>query len=90
MTAVRLEVYVQPGASRTELAGTHAGLIKIRVAAPPVDNAANRALIEFLCERLGLPKRNVTVVSGSSHRRKLLEISGASAESIARKLSPRE
>ena len=43
-----MEVYIQPGASKTELAGLHGGCVKIRIAAPPVDNAANRALVEFV------------------------------------------
>ncbi len=90
MTAVRLEVYVQPGASKTEVAGMHGGMVKIRVAAPPVDNAANRALIEFVATTLSVPKRSVAVVAGTSHRRKLLEISGVSAELVARKLSVAE
>lgn len=85
---VRIEIYVQPGASRTELAGTHAGLVKIRVAAPPVENAANRALIEFLAALLSVPRRSVTVISGNTHRRKLVEISGVTAEEVAQMLSP--
>jgi uncharacterized protein (TIGR00251 family) len=88
VTAVRIELYVQPGASKTELAGMHAGLVKIRVAAPPVDNAANRALVEFLAEILSVPRRCVTVVSGNSHRRKLVEIGGVSADVVARRLNP--
>jgi uncharacterized protein (TIGR00251 family) len=56
--------------------------VKIRIAAPPVDNAANYALIEFIAERLGIAKRSVRVVSGATSRRKVLEIDGASADSI--------
>ncbi|MFL6602249.1 MAG: DUF167 domain-containing protein [Steroidobacteraceae bacterium] len=80
---VRLDVYIQPRASRTELAGMHAGVIKIRVAAPPVENAANRALIDFVAERLGVAKRSVRVVSGNTSRRKILEIDGVTAEVLA-------
>lgn len=76
---VRIEVYIQPRASATELAGTHDGLIKIRIAAPPVDNAANVALVDFIAKRLGIAKRDVRVVSGASSRRKILEIDGVSA-----------
>ncbi len=54
--AVRLEVYIQPRASKTELAGAHDGAIKIRIAAPAVENAANRALIEFIAQQLGVAK----------------------------------
>lgn len=80
---MRFEVYIQPGASRSELAGLHGGCIKVRIAAPPVGNAANRALIEFIAERLGLPRRQVRIVAGLTSRRKVLEIDGASASQIA-------
>jgi uncharacterized protein len=86
MPPVRFEVYVQPRASKTELAGTHDGVIKIRVAAPAVENAANRALVEFVAQQLGIAKRSVRVVSGSSSRRKILEIEGVTAEGIAERL----
>jgi uncharacterized protein (TIGR00251 family) len=87
--AVRLEVYIQPRASKTELAGLHDGVIKIRIAAPPVENAANRALIDFIAQHLGIAKRSVRVVSGGTSRRKVLEIDGVSAELVAAALGPR-
>jgi uncharacterized protein (TIGR00251 family) len=79
---IRVAVYIQPRASKTEPAGRHDGAIKIRIASPPVDHAANRALIEFVAERLGLPKRKVRIVSGATSRRKVLEIEGATATAI--------
>jgi uncharacterized protein (TIGR00251 family) len=81
-------VYIQPRASTTELAGTHDGLIKIRIAAPPVENAANLALIEFIARRLGIAKRCVRVVSGAASRRKMLEIDGVSTETVLATLAP--
>ena len=83
MSSVRLEVYIQPRASKTALAGMHDGLIKIRIAAPALENAANRALIDFLAQRLGIAKRCVRIVSGSASRRKVLEIDGVTADVIA-------
>ncbi len=80
---VRLEVYIQPRASKTELAGAHGGAIKIRIAAPAVQNAANRALIEFIAQQLGVAKRCVRIVSGGASRKKILEIDGADGEAIA-------
>lgn len=71
---VRIAVHVQPKASRTEIAGTHDGCLKIRLAAPPVDGAANTALIEFIAKRLGIAKSRVRIVSGAASRRKLVEI----------------
>jgi hypothetical protein len=86
MPTARIEVYVQPRASKTEIAGLHDGLIKIRVAAPAVENAANLALIEFVAKRLGIAKRSVRVASGAASRRKVLEVDGVSPGEIADKL----
>jgi len=86
MPPVRLEVYVQPRASKTELAGKHDGVIKIRIAAPAVENAANRALVEFVAQRLGIAKRSVHVVSGGASRKKVLEIEGVTSELIVKRL----
>ena len=61
----------------------HDGSIKIRIAAPPVDNAANRALIEYVAQRLGLAKSRVRLVSGATGRRKVLEIDGVSEALVA-------
>lgn len=85
----RLDVYVQPRASRTQVAGKHGDGIKIRLAAPPVDNAANEALVDFLAEALDLPRRAVRIVAGASSRRKIVELEGMSAEQAsARLLAP--
>lgn len=80
---VRISVYVQPRASKTAIAGMHDGAIKIRLAAPPVDGAANAALIEFIAERVGVARSRVRLVSGASARRKVIEIEGVDAASVA-------
>lgn len=66
----------------------HDGVVKIRIAAPAVQNAANRALIEFIAQHLGIAKRCVRIVSGSSSRRKLLEIDGVADDVVAHALGP--
>lgn len=86
MSAIRLEVYIQPGASKSEVAGLHDGVMKIRIAAPAVENAANRALIEFVADKLGIAKRCVRIVAGGAGRRKVLEIDGVSAEAISARM----
>jgi uncharacterized protein (TIGR00251 family) len=88
MPPVRLEVYIQPRASKTELAGMHDGVIKIRIAAPAVENAANRALVDFIADQLGVAKRCVHVVSGSASRKKVLEIDGVSADVVSAAIRP--
>jgi uncharacterized protein YggU (UPF0235/DUF167 family) len=80
---VRLSVYVQARAARTETAGQHGGDLKIRLAAAPLDNAANEALVAFVALRLEVPKRNVRILGGGASRRKTLEIEGASAAALA-------
>ena len=84
--AVSIGVYVQPRASKTELVGTHDGLLKIRLAAPPVDGAANAALVVFIADTLGIAKSRVQCVSGLTGRRKVLRIEGMTAEAVAEAL----
>jgi uncharacterized protein len=86
MSFTRVCLYVQPGASKTQIVGMHDGLIKVRVAAPPVEGAANQALVEFVAKRLRIPKSRVRVVSGLTSRRKVLEIDGVSQDAIAASL----
>jgi uncharacterized protein len=69
---------VQPGAKRSEFAGRHGERIKLRLAAPPVEGKANAALIEFLADYFGVPRRNVTIVSGIKSRAKRVAVEGAS------------
>ena len=83
---VRIEVHVQPRASRTELAGLHGGRLKIRLAAPPVDGAANAALVEFVAEKLGVAKSRVRVVAGATSRQKVVEIDGVTEQVVAERL----
>jgi uncharacterized protein len=86
MPTTRLEVYIQPRASKSEVAGMHDGVIKIRIAAPAVENAANVALVAFVADQLGIAKRSVRIVLGGTSRRKVLEIDGMTDDAIAEKL----
>lgn len=69
-----LTLHIQPGAKKTEVAGVHGDALKIRLAAPPVDGKANAALIDFLAARLGLSKSQLSLKSGQTSRRKVLEL----------------
>ena len=73
---VILNVRVIPRAKKTELSGERDGALVVRVAAPPVEGAANEALIDFLARALGVPKRAVQVVSGERSRTKRVSITG--------------
>ena len=83
-------MYVQPRASRTGIAGRHGPDLKIRIASPSVDQAANEELLRFLAERLGVRRRNIRLVAGATSRRKVIEVDGLSAEQIATLLDQRE
>ncbi len=69
-----LRIHAQPGAKRTGIAGLHGEALKVRVAAPPLEDRANEALIAFLAERLGVAKRDVRLVSGAKSREKRFEV----------------
>lgn len=68
------------GRQKTEIAGLYGDALKIRLAAPPVDGKANAALIGFLAERLGVAKTAISLKSGQTSRRKVLEVLEVSAE----------
>ena len=69
-----LDCHVQPRASRTEIAGVHGERLKLRIAAPPVDDAANKALIAFLAKAFKVPKGHIALLSGASGRDKRVAI----------------
>ena len=75
-----LDLHVQPGASRTGVAGLHGERLKLRIAARAVDGAANAALVEFLAGHFGVAKREVTILAGAQARAKRVAVSGAHRE----------
>jgi len=70
----RLEVWVQPGARKDELAGVHDDRLKIRLCAPAVDNKANKALVLYVAGLLGLKRNQVSLAAGHTSRRKTLRV----------------
>ena len=76
----RLKVYVQPRASHTTIVGLRYDSLHIRLSSPPVDNAANEALVRLLAARLGIARRNVRVVAGARSRHKVVEIDDVPAD----------
>ena len=79
-------VRVIPRARKSEIAGVRADAVLIRLAAPPVDGAANAALMDFLSRQLDLPARSIRIVSGERARLKRLAVSGATVETVRRSL----
>lgn len=82
-----LAVHVVPRAGRTELDGIHDGALRVRVKAPPVDGAANKALCAFLSKMIGVPKRQVAVTGGERGRTKSVHVIGVSPADVRHALA---
>lgn len=80
--AVTFDVLVQPRASRAKLGPVHDGRLKVAVTAPPVDGEANAAVIEVLAKALGVARGAVSVVAGTSSRRKTVRVEGVSRAAV--------
>ena len=85
---VELRILVQPRASRDGIAGVQGDELKVRLAAPPVEGAANAACRAFFAKLCRLPKSRVTLVAGESSRHKRLLLDGAAAAEVAALLEP--
>jgi uncharacterized protein len=83
----RITVTVAPGAARSELVGRHGDGWRARVAAPPERGRANAALVKLVADALGVAAARVRVVAGHTTRRKIVEIDGLDAETVAERLS---
>ena len=77
-----MHVHVQPRASRSEVVGTHGTALKVRVHAPPVEGAANDAVISLLSVHLGVPRRAVRIVAGAASRSKTVDIEGTTEAAV--------
>ena len=83
---VLLAIKLQPRASANEIGLPLGKELRIRVSAPPVDAAANEALLRLLAETLGCPRRQVELVRGQTSRHKVVKVYGLSVAEVARKL----
>lgn len=83
-TAAGLEIplHVQPRARRCEIVGIHNRSLKIKVTAPPVDDAANRAIVDFFAELLAVPRSAIQIIAGLKSREKTLQVKGLSSETF--------
>jgi uncharacterized protein (TIGR00251 family) len=75
-------VRVLPAASKSEIVGSEGGVLKVRVAAPPVKDKANRALVRLLAKTLGVSSSQVEITSGHKSRRKTVRVYGAATDAI--------
>jgi len=83
-----LDIRVIPRASKTQIVGMHDGALKVRIAAPPVDGAANAELVKLLAKAFGVSKSSIEIISGETSKTKRIRISGASETAITAVLKP--
>lgn len=83
---VRIHLHVAPRASRTRVCGIHDQRIKLQVASPPVDGAANDEIVRFLVKTLGVRKDQIAWIAGETSKRKTLEISEVEVAYVAVRL----
>ncbi len=83
---MEIVIHAQPRASRSEVVGLHGDALKVRLAAPPVDGAANLELIRVMAKVLGVPKSSVEVTRGHSSKSKVVRVSGLAVEDARARL----
>ena len=84
---VKISVRVSPGAPHNEVVGYAEGVWRIKVAAPPVEGKANKALVDFLSDKLDVSKSTVTISRGLTGRNKVVIIEGLTPAEVTRRLS---
>lgn len=83
----KIAVHVQPNARRNEVLGFEDGVLRVKIAAPPVKGKANKELIEFMNRLLGVSKSSVTIEKGATSRSKVIGVSGLSQAEISNRLA---
>jgi uncharacterized protein (TIGR00251 family) len=81
-----IDVLVKPRASRNSIDGFREGVLVVRLNAPPVEGAANKALVKLLAGKAGVAKGKVRIVSGEKNRTKILQFEGITVEELKEKL----
>jgi len=85
-SGVRIDLRVIPRSPRTEIDGVRDGRLLLRVTAPPVDDAANDAVVETLARVLDVPKRSIRIVKGTASRNKTVEVAGMNGAAVLARL----
>lgn len=84
--AARIDVFVKPRSSKTRVGGFRDGALLVAMAAPPVDGAANEAVVEAIASALAVRRSAVRIVAGASSRTKVVEIDGLSPDELRARL----
>jgi uncharacterized protein (TIGR00251 family) len=83
---VTFAVRVTPRARKNEIVGAQGEALKVKLAAPPVEGAANAALCEFMADQLGVRKSTVTIIAGRTSRQKVVRVEGVTADEVRARL----
>jgi uncharacterized protein (TIGR00251 family) len=86
-SGVTFSVRVLPRSSRSEIIGESEGVLRVKLTAPPVEGAANKALVELLSDRLKVAKSRITILAGQSGRAKVISVAGLKKTDISHLLS---
>jgi uncharacterized protein len=86
-TGVTFAVKVHPRAKRNAITGEIGDALKLALTAPPIDGRANEACIEFFANFLKVPHSSITIASGETSRRKMIRVTGLSAEQVRERLA---
>jgi uncharacterized protein (TIGR00251 family) len=84
---VVLSLHCQPGAKASRVVGLHDERLKIQLQAPPLENRANEALVVWLAEQLGVPRKQIEILTGQTSRQKRVLVQGATLEQVERLLT---
>jgi uncharacterized protein len=85
--SVTFSIRIQPRASKNEIMRMNDGRLKIRLTAPPVDGAANEALVKFLADQLNVSRSQLEIVSGHTGREKIIKVNGMTDSEVNRLLN---
>lgn len=85
---ITIDVKVLPRSSKDEIVGKKDGIYKIKLTAPAIEGKGNKALLKLLAKKLGLPKREIRIISGERSRMKSIRIDGLTLEHVKKLLSP--
>jgi uncharacterized protein (TIGR00251 family) len=88
LSETRISLHVYPNAPRNQVVGFSGGVLGVKVAAPPLKGQANRELVAFLSQLLGVSQGSLAILKGHTSRNKLIAVSGLSREEVIKRLSP--
>ena len=88
VTSITFAIKVHPRAKKTAILGELGDALKLAITAPPIEGKANQACTEFFAKLLKVPRSSVTIASGEGSRKKVIRVTGLSADEIRRRLNP--